>query len=362
MKRYANSNEVWWGTEPDPKSCPHPLDPKFNIFLADALNWYNYSATSEKKKGWFMKWLAANRPSANSSAIEVMHEGAFTTAGTIARLYMRGVTESSYLNSKLDAWVSEYEAKGLRILKEKEKKNSIKKIDVSLSKDPQTIYLCGLINGVIDDFILSGYKKTKFDMSDWVLSNNPTASQLAVIRDAWFPLLEELLNESEDEDLAEAYSHLTDKQVENFVEILLDIVTSKKVRKARTVRKAKAKSPDKITKRVKFAPLDPETGVKSIEPKSIPGSTSVLVWNKKYRMLGLYVAEGNKELSVKGSSIINYDPETSVWKKVRKPNEIVPKSVTSTKAQVKKLIDSLSSKESKMNGRLNAETIILKVY
>jgi hypothetical protein len=79
-------------------------------------------------------------------------------------------------------------------------------------------------------------------------------------------------------------------------------------------------------------------------------------------MLGLYVAEGNKELSVKGSSIINYDPETSVWKKVRKPNEIVPKSVTSTKAQVKKLIDSLSSKESKMNGRLNAETIILKVY
>ena len=357
-KRYSNSNEVFWGKEPESKDVD-PLSPNFNAFISEALAWYNYSATSEKKKSWFIDWVKKNKPKANIEAIEQINDGAFTTAGSVARIHSRGLTESSYLNGKLAKWVIEFQEEGSAILREKEEKKINKK---KTSYDPQLVYLFGIIDQVIDNFMTSGYKKTDFDMSDWIRLHNPSAAHLAAIREHWFPVLEELLNEEGDEQLAEAYSHLTDKQVEKFIELLLDIVTSKKVRKARTVRKPRAKSPDKMVKNVKFAVSDPETGVKSVEPKEIPGSSAVLIWNKKYRMLGLYLAESGKEISVKGSTILNFDEATSVWKKVRKPNEVVPKAVTSTKAQVSKIIDGLTSKPGKMNGRMNAETIILKVY
>ncbi len=360
-KRFANSNEVYWGTEPNAREFPHPLDPKFNNHLLAAINWYNYSASLEKKKYWFMKWVRDTKPTANADAIELIHDGAFTTAGTIARLYSLGITESDYLNRKLQEWVEIFTQNGSKILASKQKKAGLKKIDVN-GKDQVLVHLSGLIESVVDDFISSGMKKINFDMSEWIIKNNPSAQHLASIRERWFPIMEELLNESGDEDLAEAYSHLTDKQVEKFIELLLDIVTSKKVRKARTVRKPRAKSPDKMVKNVKIASSDPETGVKSVEPKCIPGSSAALVWNKKYRMLGVYFAEDGKELSVKGSTIINFNEETSFMKKVRKPNEVLPKAVTSTKPQIKKLIDSLSSKSAKMTGRLNSETLILKVY
>lgn len=358
-KRYSNSNEVFWGKEPESKDID-PLSPNFNDFLMEALAWYNYSATSEKKKAWFIDWVKKNKPKANVVAIEQINDGAFTTAGAVARIVSRGLSTSSYLNGKLASWIVEFQEEGAQILREKEEKKIAKK--KAITQDPQLVYLSSTINEVVEKFMTSGYKKIDFDMSEWIRLHNPSVVHLAAIREDWFPILEELLNEEGDEQLVEAYSHLTDKQVEKFVELLLDIVTSKKVRKARTVRKPRAKSPDKMVKNVKFAVSDPETGVKSVEPKAIPGSSAVLIWNKKYRMLGLYLAESGKELSVKGSTLLNFDEATSVWKKVRKPNEIVPKAVTSTKAQVSKIIDGLTSKPGKMNGRMNAETVILKVY
>lgn len=359
-KRFSDSNEVYWGKEPDPKSFPSPIDPKFNEFLIDSFNWYNYSATSEKKKSWFMKWLKVNRPKANFAAIEQINDGAFTTAGAVARLHSLGLTDSDYLNRKLEKWVNEFTSEGLQILKNKEEKIAVKK--KMIENDPRLTAMIDSIQQVIDQFINSGYKKTEFDMNDWLRLNTPSPAHHAAIKDRFFPLLEELLNEENDEQIAEAYAHLKDKQIEKFIELLLDIVTTKKVRKARTTRKPRAKSPDKVVKNVKFAQTDPDTGVKSVEPKAIPGASAVLIWNKKYRLIGLYTAEEGKELSVKGSTIINFDADSAVWKKVRKPNEVVPKAVGMTKAQVKKLIEGINAKPGNMTGRINAETVILKVY
>lgn len=359
-KRYSNSNEVYWGKEPNPKSFPHPLDPKFNNFLIEAFNWYNYSATSEKKKEWFIKWVQENRPKASIEAIRQITDGAFTTAGAVARLYSLGLTDSDYLNGKLDKWVSEFVNEGLEKIKVKESQSDAKKKQIS--SDPRLTSLIESIDRVVDDFIKSGYRKTEFDMNDWLRLNSPSPAHHAAIKDRYFPIVEELLNEEADEQLTEAYSHLSDKQVERFIELLLDIVTTKKVRKARTVKKTRSKSPEKMTKNVRFASSDSDTGVKSVEPKSIPGSSAVAVWNKKYRMLGLYVAVDGKELAVKGSTILNFDEDLSISKKIRKPNEHVAKSVSLTKAQFKKNLDGVTSKPCKMNGRLNNETVILKVY
>lgn len=356
-KRFANANEVYWGKEPDRKDFETPLSPNFNKFLTEALNWYNYSATLEKKKGWFIDWVRTNRPKINADAIELINDGAFTTAGAIARLHSRGLADSDYLNRKLEGWIQIFSAEGEKILRAKEAKKAKKRIG---DKDPRLTNLIGLIDLEIDRLIENNYKSNGFDMSDWILKNNPTPAHLSVINDRVLRLVEELTDE--DEQITEAYSHLTEKQFNTLLEFLLDIVSAKKVRKPRVVRKKKNASPAKQVSKMKYAASDPDTGAKSISPTDIPGSKMVWVWNKKYRMIGAYQVEEGKEIVVKGTTLINIDEKISVWKKVRKPGVIVPQMISANKIGMKKIFDGINSKAAKMNGRINSDTVILKVF
>jgi hypothetical protein len=357
-KRFSNSNEVYWGKEPDSKDFVDPLSPKFQTFLLESLAWYNYSATNEKKKKWFIDWVKQNRPKVKIEAIEQMNEGAFTTAGAVARMHSRGLTDSDYLNRKLAAWVSEFVTEGEAILIEKEEKKMIKKR--ASDSDPRLSYLMGLLEVELDRFMEASYKSTGFDMNDWLRANNPSPSQHSAIKDRFLRLLEELTDE--DDQISEGYSHLSEKQFSALVEFILDIVSTKKVRKARVVRNKKSSSPAKQVSKMKYADYDPETGAKSVSPSDIPGSKIVWVWNKKYRMIGAYQAAGENEIAVKGTTLLNINEEASVWKKVRKPQVLIPQMMSASKSAMNKIFDGINSKSTKMTGRINSDTVILKVF
>jgi hypothetical protein len=356
-KRYANSNEVFWGKEPESKDID-PLSPNFTAFLSEALAWYNYSSSSEKKKGWFIEWVKKNKPTANIEAIEQVYEGAFTTAGAVARIVSRGLTTSSYLNGKIISWIGKFQEEGSKILRAKEQKKIAKKKIGEV--DPRLSYLIGTLDSEIDNFINSGYK-SDFDMNNWLRLNTPSPAHHAAIKDRFFPLLDELVNEQNDEQITEAYSHLTEKQYNRFVELVLDIVSTKVIRKARVTHKRKDKTPSKIVSKVKYAESDPATGMKSVSPTSIPGSKTIWVWNKKYRTLGVYNVSDGGELSVKGTTILNFDPITSLQKKIRKPNDVLPKIMAGNKAAMNRIFTEINCKPAKMNGRINSDTLLLKV-
>ena len=354
MKRFQNTNEVFWGKEPEAKDYLSPLDPNFPKFMSDALAWYNYSVTSDKKKSWFIDWVKNNRPKVNILAIEQITDGAFTTAGAIARMVSRGL-DSAHMIQKIDRWISEFTIEGTSILKSKAETKAKKAAVI----DARLAAMFESLDSVIDSFIEDGYK-TQFSMNEWMRVNTPSPVQHSAIKTKYAKLVEELM--SDDNQIAEGYSFMTNKQYERFSDLMLDIVTTKKVRKPRVVTKKRATSPEKATKRVKFAQEDTENGIKSIEPKAIPGSKGVVVWNKKYRVLGVYTAIEGKDLEVKGSTIQNFDEDTSIGKKIRKPNDILPKMKTATKVGAKKIIDSVKTKPVILTGRINSETIILKVF
>ena len=357
-KRFSNTNEVYWGKEPDRKDFEDSISPNFNKFLTEALNWYNYSSSLEKKKGWFIDWVRVNRPEVNVGLIEANNDGAFTTAGAIARLHSRGLVDSNYLNRKLDNWVRTFSAEGETIIRVKEGKKTIKKRIGE--KDPRLSNLIGLIEIQLDLLMENDYKPTNFDMSDWILRNNPSPVHLSAINDRFLRLVEELTDT--DDQVTEAYSHLSEEQFNNLLEFLLDVVSAKKMRKARVVRKKKNSPPSKQVSKLKCAVSDPDTGVKSISPTDIPGSKCVWIWNKKYRMIGAYHVEGDKEIGVKGTTLINIDADSSVWKKVRKPESIIPQIMAANKIGMKKIFEGINSKCSKMTGRINSDTVILKAF
>jgi hypothetical protein len=99
----------------------------------------------------------------------------------------------------------------------------------------------------------------------------------------------------------------------------------------------------------------------SVSPTDIIGSTELWVYNTKSRKLGKYVSAEYQTLSVKGTSIINFNENLSICKTLRKPEEKLKEFKAAGKVQLRKFLDDINATDTKMNGRLNEEIILLKV-
>ena len=134
------------------------------------------------------------------------------------------------------------------------------------------------------------------------------------------------------------------------------------VKKAtKKARVKKAPSREKVIAKLKYAKTHTELKIVSINPAEIVGATELWIYNTKYRKLGRYVAEAYKTLSVKGTTIINFDESKSVCKTLRKPEEQLRDFAKAGKIQLRKYLDDIKATESQLNGRVNAEIVLLKV-
>jgi len=64
---------------------------------------------------------------------------------------------------------------------------------------------------------------------------------------------------------------------------------------------------------------------------------------------------------VKGTSIKGFDEKLSYSMSLRKPSDVISAIVTKTDKQRDKIIDALTTKRKEANGRINDQTLILKV-
>jgi hypothetical protein len=160
----------------------------------------------------------------------------------------------------------------------------------------------------------------------------------------------------------EAYNHFTKPQLKIAVEHLKQIKSlkhddsSSKLRKA-TVRKKKEKAPTLVVKKVLYMEKDPETGVQGIKPEALVGAQQMWVYNTKTRKLGCYYAKNDAGLTAKGTTILNYHPDKSTVKTLRKPKEQLWKFISGGL----KFWDSIKAVPQEISPRLNRETLILKV-
>lgn len=177
------------------------------------------------------------------------------------------------------------------------------------------------------------------------------------------------------EQLKEGYSHIKKADIAKFrtaIEGLMEaldfiIDQSKAIRKPR---KAKPKSADKLASKLKYLKIDDKYKLTSINPVDIVGASELWVFNVKTRKLGKYVAasidpkglgRGGSGLSIKGASIIGFNEELSVQKTLRKPEEQLKEFKNAGKVALRKFMDELSTTDTKLNGRINTDTILLKI-
>ncbi len=170
---------------------------------------------------------------------------------------------------------------------------------------------------------------------------------------------------AKDEEVLEAYSHLTRKEVNNRLEILrgfLDDINLMKASK-KAMRKVKVKKPvavDKQIAKLKFKQLDNDFKLTSIQPMRVPGAMNLWFFNTKTRVLTILNSESPNGMSVKGTSIKGFDPKTSIQLKLRKPEDILPTVLKKSPKQIDKLVGGLTTKVRVPNGKINNDMIILR--
>jgi hypothetical protein len=178
--------------------------------------------------------------------------------------------------------------------------------------------------------------------------------------------LELLASGQADEQLKEGYSHRTKKQIRNLIAFYQEIMSAcdmlaQEAKVNRKPRKAKVVPKDKIVAKLKYKKSDEPLKLVSISPADIVGAKELWIFNTKTRKLGRYVADEYKDLGVKGTTITGFNEFKSICKTLRKPEEKLKEFKAAGKVQLRKFLEDINATDTRMNGRINEETILLRV-
>ena len=203
------------------------------------------------------------------------------------------------------------------------------------------------------------YYMGEYEDYNEIVNHLPTPQQIAKIKD------------EKEKDLAqqlrEGYAHISKTDAKKFLEALTKILSACDmiIDKAKTTRKPrvkKAPSKDKLVAKVKYKKQDDKYSIVSANPVDMLEAKEVWVFNCKNRKLGKYIADDmTGPISVKGTSLVGFDEYKSVQKTLRKPEEQLKEFKNSGKVALRKFLESINTTDTKLNGRLNEETVILKV-
>ena len=208
------------------------------------------------------------------------------------------------------------------------------------------------------------YETALDDFND--LERMPTAGQLKKMDELEADLWAQL---------KEGYSHIKKADVKKYRTAINTLMTEldfiiEKAKATRKPRKPKVRSASKQVEKLKFCKADPKYSLASIDPSSLIGANELWVFNVKTRKLGKYLASNidpkgmareGTGFSVKGTTILGFDENLSVQKTLRKPEEQLKEFKAAGKVALRKFLDEINTTDTKLNGRINPDTVLLKV-
>jgi len=362
-------DEPKWDTE-RAKSMPFE---EFDHFMRKSLNYYNYFYTQKDLKKHVVAWMKEVKDFTPEEIKAFERAGDRTVSMTTCGLIMahrQGMPLQERHIEFIDANIlesinSKSAEEVVEVVVEERPKAYVPTIQDRLNE--KTADTIGELEGHYDAFI--GDPKYSFKPYDYLVANNVPQSQLTKYEEVYQARFDELkaAYEKQDEQLVEGYSHYKAadfKRIFAFIDqILNDIIQYRGVKKAtKKVRAPKSVSKEKVVSKLKYAKEDKVLRLVSVNPADIIGAQELWVYNTKTRKLGKYVADSLKgPLNVKGTGITGFDEFKSTSKTLRKPEEKLKEFAKATKIQLRKFLEDIKATETKLNGRINAETVLLRV-
>jgi len=273
---------------------------------------------------------------------------------------------------------------GKEVVEEQQEKKKEAKPKISIQERmlEQVTDLCGDWDDLLDQFV----EKEKFELKKFDPEKDMKVYGGGLIKPAHAKIVKEQYEgihaealenlAGTCEQLKEAYSFMDKKMKKDYVAFFEKInaacdaiiLTGKANRKQR---KPRARSKDAIIKKLKFQLNDGALGIASISPTDVVYANELWVYNTKTRKVGVYHAKDKDPrglqrqgagLMVKGTTIQDFNEETSVQKTLRKPAEQINNWTGRAKTKFAKAFDEVKTTPTKLTGRINDSTILLQVF
>jgi hypothetical protein len=210
------------------------------------------------------------------------------------------------------------------------------------------------------------YAGKPFDSKSYLLTNNVKSTVAKQIGQHFKSVLRELKDIDSDEVLQEAYDAYSKRELRIMREAIANMISTcdivSAISKAKKPSIRKDKPPSVLAKDVKYLREYLPLKLRSITPDKIVNSTEVWIFNIKVRRLFKYEALDGMKLSVKGTTILNFDPSKSGGKIIRKPEQSLKDIDNMTTRPLNKLFSGIRAVASKALGRINEDSIILKAF
>lgn len=333
----------------------------YRVQLTTALCWYAREADTKQRKAWAIAYFKKLKETAVVKHFEDLPEFDFYSLGVLCRMKSNeSFLSEQELNTieKLKAELMEKVAKPKAVV--------VAKVAVPVPTIQDRIAekareFAAEIDGKIDEFVMEGCPANfKIPMNGMTA---PVAKYVASFYQRELALLREV-QEGKDAQLVEGYSNFNKTQLKRYIALLETILSNseqaKKIVRKPTVRKAKPAGV--VVAKMKYKASDEELGLKSISAPSIVNSSELWVFNTKTRKLIVYRAAEGVLLTVKGTTILNYDTKTSSAKTLRKPKEQLDQFAGMTKRTLGTAYKAIKCKEATPNGRINEDCILFKVF
>jgi hypothetical protein len=370
---------VWTG-------CEDWDENKFLRFFHSAMQYYRMESTGKELKVKVIDWMGKNGYDKKTIASfkKTKDNRCSLTVGSIAACLLKGMPSvRADFNSGRDtaAWLGAEIAKIID-----EGKNDVDEEAVKAAEEAKpAVYMpsiqervrdaaYAMTEEIEDAFELFQTDPENFDPKAFKILNllkgkGAKAAHARIIRDFYARDLAELLelaSGSADEQLREGYKHRSRKQIKSLIIFLQEIESAcnmlmQEAKVNKKPRKVKAVSKDKLVAKLKYKKTDEALKLVSVNPSDIIGAKELWVYNTKSRKLGKYVAAEFNDLGVKGTSITGFNENQSICKTLRKPDEKLKEFKGAGKVALRKFLDDINATDTKMNGRINEEIILLKV-
>jgi hypothetical protein len=365
------ADEKYTGTEPvwDTERAEQFDDSTFEHYVRKSLNYYNYHFSQKDLKKFVNQWVDEHEDFDDEEKNQFAKVPDRGIEMTVCGLIMAHKNGMPFREKHLNYVKTSVRKAIVNIVDdEPEVVDDTPKVVAPTIQDrlnEKTAETIGELEGHFDE-VTQG--TVKFKHYDFFTTYNVPQSQLSKYEDMFSARKAELAEaqEGKDAQLKEGYSHYKAadfKRIIGWIDDLLGAVDQyRNVKKAtKKVRAPRAVSKEKVVAKLKYAKDDKVLKLVSINPADIIGAKELWVYNTKTRKLGKYVADDLQgPIGVKGTSLTGFDEAKSVCKTLRKPEEKLKEFTKATKVQLRKFLEDIKATETKMNGRINADVILLK--
>lgn len=334
------------------------IDPfNYKISLMVYLNYHTTNTNDATKRQWAEKYLEENYP---DKKIPNAEDREFRVLGTIARL----VFLDSYLE---EAETSFLDLESNRVLSLKRKIVEVEE-DVSDKKDRsesiertvkiKTSEFLGEFEGLVDDFTSTGTMPNIQALISTMGVTNRMVGRITEYAERKKAYYDSVIG---DKELLEYYSFSkpTLKKISGLYATLIEKLSQNK--KIREPRARKEKPAGVLVQSLKHLVKEDTLGLRSVPAANLIGATEAYLYRVEGRKLQYFKAVDGQTLTVKGTTILNYDESKSYQKTIRKP-EVLKDFVGKGKMDSRRFIKDINSAEGGLAGRTSDDTLILAVF